>query len=127
MQTESVRVYLVDDDSIFAVITEVTLKKLYSNVELKHFTDARVALDAILNDVLKPPSILFLDINMPLFDGWEFLAELEDRSATAFPICMVSSSIDPQDKKRAAEHPMVIDFVEKPFEKDRLRSLIDSL
>ncbi|TVZ40251.1 response regulator receiver domain-containing protein [Alteromonadaceae bacterium 2753L.S.0a.02] len=127
MGQDTLRVYLVDDDSIFAVITEVTLKKLYPNVELLHFLNGEEALAHIDGTENTIPSLLFLDINMPLMNGWEFLDELARGNVPAFPICMVSSSIDPEDRRKAESNPRIIDFIEKPFEKTKLIELIEQL
>jgi hypothetical protein len=70
--------------------------------------------------------IVFLDINMPTMSGWEFLLKFEKYNETIknqFDIFMFSSSINPADINRAKQDPMVIDFIEKPLEIEKLIKL----
>ncbi len=69
------------------------------------------------------PDALFLDINMPIVDGWIFLEkydQLHQRLAKEVKIYMVSSSIDPRDTDRARENKHVLDYISKPVSKEHL-------
>jgi two-component system chemotaxis response regulator CheY len=77
-------------------------------------------------DATKPQTVLFLDINMPVLTGWDFLAAFEKFSATVkerIKIYMLSSSVDQRDKDRAASNQYVKDYIVKPLSKDRLMQL----
>lgn len=76
------------------------------------------------------PKVIFLDLHMPVMDGWEFL----DRFATDFwpffkdtKIVITSQSIDSQDCLRAKEHPFIADFMKQPITIDYLIRLHESL
>lgn len=121
-------VYLVDDDYIFSVIAKVTLCKLYGNVNFVWLPNGEDALQAIAECKEQDlPTILFLDINMPVMGGWDFLTAIKQDEKHFFPICITSSSIDPKDRKMAEENPRVIDFIEKPFSNQVIKNLIDPL
>jgi response regulator RpfG family c-di-GMP phosphodiesterase len=123
-----IKVYLVDDDPVFSVIAKVTLSKLYENLDFNCFANGEEALNSLMTCPEEQfPNLLFLDINMPIMDGWEFLSSLDQMVPQAFPICMTSSSIDPEDKKRAIANPRIVDFIEKPFDRKRVSALIDTL
>ena len=75
----------------------------------------------------KLPDYLFLDINMPLVDGWMFLddfAKIKSTLSKEFPIYMSSSSIDPKDINRSKEYQEIHDFVIKPVRLVRFTKLL---
>ncbi len=125
---KSFNVFLVDDDEIFSVIAKVTLSKLYENVQFTCLPNGEAALKKICS--CKPsdmPAILFLDINMPVMGGWDFLEALEQVKSATFPICMTSSSVDPKDIQMAKENSRVIEFMEKPLDRIKTKALIDTV
>lgn len=106
----------------------MTLLKIYNNIEFGLFRNGEEAIESIsLMADAEIPDLIILDINMPLMDGWEFLESLKNTMSSAVPVCMTSSSIDPDDKSRADKHPMVVDFIEKPFDQNRVKKIIDSI
>jgi two-component system, chemotaxis family, chemotaxis protein CheY len=123
-------VALVDDDSIF----QFTATRLIETGKLArsvlHFENGGDALDYLKknsSDKDKLPDFLFLDINMPMIDGWMFLEDFEKVKSTLikhFPIYMVSSSIDPRDLTRAKEFSDVKDFVVKPITAERFTEIL---
>jgi CheY-like chemotaxis protein len=73
------------------------------------------------------PHFIFLDINMPVVDGWLFMDEFV-RLKPAFGqvprVFIVSSSIDPRDMQRAADHPDIEGYIEKPISPDKYREIL---
>ena len=71
--------------------------------------------------------MILLDLNMPVMGGWEFLdhfAKEEYRSAFKdAKVIVLSSTIDPEDIKKAKTYPMVMDFLSKPISKEILEDL----
>ena len=69
---------------------------------------------------------LLLDINMPVLNGWEFLAELKQMNLAVveqFNIYILSSSVDQRDIDKAKSDPHIIDFISKPLKKENLMEL----
>ncbi|MCS6985683.1 MAG: response regulator [Leptospiraceae bacterium] len=78
--------------------------------------------------------LLLLDLNMPQLSGWEFLSAIEKKAKEIssqhrkkIRVFILSSSLDPQDKEKAASHPWVIAFVEKPLTKLKWQKILAEL
>ena len=72
------------------------------------------------------PELIFLDLNMPIMNGWEFLDKfkgLDKKLEENFKLYIVSSSINPLDKERAKEYELVSDFISKPIHAKRLEEV----
>jgi PAS domain S-box-containing protein len=122
--TKSVRtIWLVDDDQVIAYITQRLINNADPSIQVSTFLSAKMALEKLRFNS-EGPDILLLDINMPGINGWQFLDEL--RVMQRFVnVYMYSSSIDPEDIKKARSYPMVRDFLAKPIEASSIRSLLD--
>jgi CheY-like chemotaxis protein len=74
------------------------------------------------------PDIIFLDINMPVMDGWEFLNEfikIKNNFEKKITLYVVSSSIDPRDLERAKSINLVTDYLIKPIELKKFEKIFD--
>jgi CheY-like chemotaxis protein len=115
---------IIDDDKIYVNLVKkiIEIKKLSENLLI--FKNGMEALDhfkLILENATeeKLPDIIFLDINMPIMDGWEFLNEfikIKNNFEKKITLYVVSSSIDPRDLERAKSFNMVTDYLIKPIE-----------
>jgi CheY-like chemotaxis protein len=68
-------------------------------------------------------TLIFLDLNMPIMNGWEFLEELKnlnDSLQLNYKIFVLSSSINPDDRKKAENNPLVTGYLSKPLSKEIL-------
>ena len=71
------------------------------------------------------PEVIFLDINMPVMDGWNFLENFANQVPLhAYTnIYMVTSSIDPADQEKVKKYPAVKVFITKPFSVESLEQI----
>jgi CheY-like chemotaxis protein len=111
---------IVDDDKIISFLHHRILSEL-KFPGIKVFTDSPKALKYIKENFDKE-FILFLDLNMPLLDGWEFLDTLvEEELDKNINVYIVSSSIDERDNKKSNDYNSVRAFLEKPLTSSKLK------
>ncbi|MBD2858360.1 response regulator [Spongiibacter sp. KMU-158] len=74
------------------------------------------------------PELVFLDINMPVMNGWEFLDQydlLEDNQKAGVVVVMLTTSFNPADEKHAREIRQISNFQNKPLTEEKLRKVIE--
>jgi two-component system, chemotaxis family, chemotaxis protein CheY len=125
-------VALVDNDFIFQFTTTRIIESTKIAQNVIHFENGLEALLFLKNNATHSeslPDILFLDVNMPIVDGWMFLQEfasIKTSLSKTIRIYMVSSSVDPRDIKRAKTFEDVVDFISKPITSERFAELLKS-
>lgn len=114
-------IFLVDDDPINNLINRRLLGKAGIGNHIEEYLSAQEALEKIKLLPKEGSLLIFLDINMPVLNGWEFL----DAYSILFPerkdvIVILSSSIDFQDRQKALEYAIVSGFLEKPLSLEKI-------
>lgn len=113
--------YLIDDDSIFVFLTKKTLQVANLSTDMTIFDDGNKAFSYLSTNANQPellPDVIFLDLNMPVLDGWGFLEQyqlLKPQISKDISIYIVSSSISPSELERSQTIPVVTDFLTKPL------------
>ena len=116
-------IFLVDDDQTANFINEMQINRFSNNFNILTFTCAKQALEALKN-IIKMPEFIFLDIDMPNLNGWEFIDHFKKLKISS-KIVMVTSSLDPSDKLKAKELNEVVAFIEKPLVKSHLEPIFN--
>lgn len=126
------KILCVDDDPITLMLCKKVIAKANFSGEIESAKDGIEALkffDSLAEDGSKSedyPQLIFLDLNMPIMDGWEFLDEFSKNLMQSFPktkIIVLSSSIDPKDINKSKSYPMVVDFLPKPITVEMLNNI----
>ena len=115
---------VVDDEEVNLFITSRLLKDVLKVEEAGTYKEAGEALRFLKNYSELETVSVFLDLNMPVISGWDFLeffSQFDDSVKSRVHIYIVSSSVDPADKSRALRHPNVISFISKPLTKDFIK------
>lgn len=126
-------VCVIDDDEIFQFITKKSFERLNRNDDLLFFQngeDALIYMKGALTGDNPKPDVIFLDINMPIMDGWDFLNELQklNQANAELPnIYMVSSSIDDKDLIKSKSFPIITDYIVKPIKDVNIKEILNGL
>ena len=123
------KLVVIDDNAIEHLIIDRMLERTVSPPEVTHFYDARLSLTWLMDhcdqkDIL--PDIIFLDLNIPQYNGWRFL---DDYKKVEFDLCkhvdiyLITSSIDIDDLKKSKLYKCVKSYVIKPLTSKFLNSL----
>lgn len=122
--------YLIDDDQIFTYLLSKQMKMIDFCDTIMVFNDGDEALGFLKAHADTPinlPSVILLDINMPVMDGWQFLDEFAKFDLQKrVTIYIVSSSIDDADRAKAASYKEVANFYVKPISKDDLIAILSN-
>jgi CheY-like chemotaxis protein len=95
------RVLLIDDDKDDQIFLREALNELFPNMECISVNNGKAALDYIEQNP-PPPQYIFLDLNMPYINGFEFLEEFKKENPTnTTTIYIYSTSSNPKDKEKA--------------------------
>ncbi|HKX87460.1 MAG TPA: response regulator [Flavobacterium sp.] len=124
---------LVDDDEIIVYLTKRLVAKT-NLVELTEvFGNGRDVMDYLNENYDKPdllPEVIFLDLFMPIMDGWEFLEEyalLKPKLTKDITIYIITSSVSPADIIKAKSLKEVSDYIVKPITKEQFVAILENI
>ena len=107
---------IIDDDPISRLLLKKKLEKNHISDTPLMFENGEVAMDYINSCDNEPTYLIYLDINMPVMNGWDFLSRMEQKeNLRDYYVFITTSSTDVVDKEHAAEYRSVINFISKPI------------
>ena len=123
------KLVLIDDNPIDHYIVRTML---YNNEACKQATytfDGSMVLEFIEENISATellPDVIFLDLTMPNFSGWEFLDKFEkikDSLDKKIELYVMTSSVRESDKERSSKYGCVNSFISKPLTKQVLNNI----
>jgi CheY-like chemotaxis protein len=122
-------VMIIDDSEMDNLFLKVVLETIGYSDKILSYTNPALALSHLknieANEASKKeiPEIIFLDINMPIMNGFDFLEEFNKLPAyitRPAMFYMISSSEDADDMEKIKEYKNVIKYLYKPLDKNEL-------
>ncbi len=124
----------IDDDKTTLMLIKMVTEKASFAKDVITALNGREGLEYYHNLLKEPqdkredyPQLIFLDLNMPVMNGWEFLDEFVENIYPQFPdtkVVILSSSANPVDKEKAKQYPIIIGYISKPITADLLKMLV---
>ncbi len=124
---------IIDDDPIFIYGTKRLMEEVDFCETVLVFQNGQDAIDGLHNlteSGEKLPCVIFLDLNMPVMNGWEFLEDfmkIPNHNREKVAIYIISSSVDPRDLERIKNYEVVNNYILKPISKEDLESALENI
>ncbi|MEK6153158.1 response regulator [Flavobacteriaceae bacterium 3-367] len=112
---------VIDDDPIFIYGTKRMMNEVDFCEHILVYTNGLDALEGfkeLKEQGAELPGVIFLDLNMPIMDGWDFLddlGQLLQEDMAHITVYIISSSVDPRELNRVKDYKMVRNYVLKPL------------
>lgn len=123
-------ILLIDDNEATNYIHKMVLNRLDCANEIIAVSSGFDALEYLMGIDTKNntvPNLIFLDINMPAMNGWEFLEEydqLPESQKGGIIMVMLTTSLNPDDEQKAKEIHNIKGYLNKPLNAEKMKELI---
>lgn len=122
---------IIDDSQIDIFIASKMLQAVTPGAQIKSFLNAAEALEFIRNTPADAPkTVLFVDISMPIMDGFQFMHEFEKLPASVqdhYFTCFLTSSINEGDISKAKSFKSIRSYMNKPLTHNSIQQLLSSI
>lgn len=125
--------YIIDDDSLYQFGMKRMLHHIKVETEIKQFQNGLEGIEYLRqnkDEKSNLPDIIFLDINMPVMNGWQFLDSfiaLQLPASKQITIYMITSSVDNAEILKAASYKEIKNYIIKPISFDNLKEIFDNI
>lgn len=123
------KIWLIDDDETFNFLNRRIIERAGIASEIRIYNSAYEVMRDFsdgFSDNDSNPDLIFLDIRMPVMDGFLFLEEIKnlpENRGNNLKVVVLSSSLEDSDRVRSFEFEQVVDFINKPLSRDKLMQL----
>ncbi len=124
-------VLLVDDDPTINFVHKLFLTEWEVTDQIYTAANGQEALDFLAQNEdfgQHPPSMILLDINMPVMNGFEFLEayqQLPEANKASVIMAMLTTSLHEKDREKASKFINLDSYMSKPLEKEQLMEVIN--
>jgi len=123
-------ILVIDDEFLSVYICERFIKRVIKDTAITTCLNGKYAIDKLLEikkkDINLLPDYIFLDIGMPIMNGWEFLEQYHDLNIDPSGKCKIyilTSSLYQADINKSASYNVIKDYIVKPLDFDKIRKV----
>jgi CheY-like chemotaxis protein len=131
VEVSEMKTLIIDDDPISSCLTEMVLKLEGFTDNTITFSSAEESLHFLTSSTgEETPKVIFLDLNMPTMNGWQFLQALKPYESNISQDCAIyilTSSIDPSERHMAKDYASVKGFISKPLTEEHINDIRNEL
>ncbi len=122
------KIFIIDDDLLSTFLTQSMLSLENNTLDVHTFLSGADALEILeTSSDADMPDIIFLDLNMPFMEGWDFLDELQKLQPELNKKCAIyilTSSVDPSDIIKMKTYPVVTELLHKPMQAEEIQAIL---
>lgn len=124
------KIFIIDDDKMYLMILRRRIEKISGSITIESYMNGLAAIEELSRLIAEKkdlPGVIFLDINMPVMDGWQFIERIENELSELLmntKIYMVSTSLEERDIERASSNKSISEYIYKPISPDKLAEII---
>ena len=120
-------VLLIDDDGDDIELFQEALEEIHPDHYFQHYQNAQVALNELISSRHGLPEIIFLDINLPILGGWEFLRRIKNLNQLRhIPVYIFSTTSNAKQQQLARELGAA-GFITKPGDYNHLKKILKDI
>ncbi|MDF4203825.1 response regulator [Maribacter sp. SA7] len=124
MSKTVLNVFLADDDSDDRTFFSDALREIPIQTKITEFNNGVDLMAGLLSNDIEKPDVIFLDLKMPMMDGFECLADIRDLEKYAdTPVIIYSTSYHPKEITRLDEMGASL-YLQKPSSYNQLKTLL---
>jgi len=133
MKRKKPLICIIDDDKVYQFMLSRIINQNNLAENIISFSDGEEALQYLTDNKAnneKIPDAIFLDANMPIMDGWQFIdeyASIKTQLEKKIIIYMLTSSVDPVDIERASKISEISDYIVKPIQLEGIEKIFKKL
>lgn len=117
------RIILVDDEKITLFLTQRIFLNHNPDFIIDTFISGKEAIQYLAQQEHLDNTVILLDINMPIYNGWDFLGDFSNAIITC-PVFMFTSSIDKNDMQMSETYDVVKGFISKPLTSEKIELIL---